>query len=41
MPVHPKHTVEEWRKIMAAQEPSPEELTGFKNGTEPQPGNKY
>jgi hypothetical protein len=26
---------------MAAQEPSPEELTGFKNGTEPQPGNKY
>jgi hypothetical protein len=41
MPVDPKHTALEWRNIMAAQKPSPEELSGLQNGTNPQPGNKY
>jgi hypothetical protein len=41
MPVDQKYTALEWLNIMAAQKPSPEELSGFQNGTNRQPGNKY
>ncbi|KDR11874.1 Chymotrypsin BI [Zootermopsis nevadensis] len=37
MPVNPKYTAQEWREIMAAQTSSPENNTGYKKGTKPQP----
>lgn len=40
MPVNPKYTAQEWREIMAAQTSSPENNTGYKKGTKPQPGNE-
>jgi hypothetical protein len=38
MPVNPKHTYQEWLDIFAAQEPTPEDDSNYKEGTEPQPG---
>jgi hypothetical protein len=38
LPVNPSYTLQEWRTIMAAQQPSPEHFLGFKRGTRPQPG---
>jgi hypothetical protein len=41
MPVNPKLTATEWRKIMAQQTPRSETNFGLKNGKERQPGNEF
>jgi len=40
MPVNAMYATEEWQEIYAAQKPSPEYSPNFKQGTEPQQGNK-
>jgi hypothetical protein len=40
MPVNPVYTAQEWQDIYAAQKLSPEYSPNFKQGTEPQKGNR-
>jgi hypothetical protein len=41
LPVYPKHTIQEWLEIFAAQKAPLEKYANFKKGTTPQPGNYF